>query len=142
MREVRLKGAYTDCIIPLPQNARKQKLIYSHRALVGAGVGRSVTKGSQKTLGSRECIRSILRGDVFPFIYLTNRIKDYNLDMYTLFCMNRASKEVAFKKSFDKLELNFPLIQTHGVTGRGQRGWEGSETPSLLPSQGVREEGL
>ena len=96
MREVRLKGAYTDCIIPLPQNARKQKLIYSHRALVGAGVGRSVTKGSQKTLGSRECIRSILRGDVFPFIYLTNRIKDYNLDMYTLFCMNRASKEVAF----------------------------------------------
>lgn len=91
-------------------------------------------------MGSHERICSILRGDGFPFIYLTNRIKDYNLDMYTLFCMNQASKEVASKKSFDKLELNFPLIQTRGVTGRGQRGWERRETPRPLPSHGVREE--
>lgn len=81
-----------------------------------------MTKGSQEPLGSRECIRAILRGDGFLFMPLTSHIKDYSLDMYALFCMNQASKEVAFKKSFDKLELNFPLIQTRGVTGRGQRG--------------------
>ena len=61
--------------------------------------------------------------------------------MYTLFFMNQASKEVAFKKSFDKMELNFPVIQTRGVTGRGQRGWEGSEALRPWASHRVREEG-
>lgn len=55
--------------------------------------------------------------------------------------MNQASKEVAFKRYFDKLELNFPVIQTHGVTGRGQRGGEGSEAPRPSPSHRVGEEG-
>lgn len=55
--------------------------------------------------------------------------------------MNQASKEVAFKRYFDKLELNFPVIQTRGVTGRGQRGGEGSEAPRPSPSHRVGEEG-
>ena len=52
MKGARLKGAYTHCIIPLTQNARKYKLTHSHRAPAGAGVGGALRGGARKLWGA------------------------------------------------------------------------------------------
>lgn len=82
MKEARLRGAYTDCIIPLTQSAGKYKLVCSPRALAGAGAGRSVAEGSQQASG----IRAALRGDGSPLICLPtlSKTETYTCALYFL----------------------------------------------------------